>query len=177
MLRSWQYPASFNYCYKDQYRAQIENLVLEGGTIWENDANPEPELAIHIATLHKRGIVLLGPPVEKIFVSVPEGDLLDALFQQVMTEAYSDPATPRPTEVILNSCRVYAYLRTYQLYSKDEAGVWALTGIPAQFRPLIQAALKCYRQDADDRGFNKAGLEALLAFFQADFKRYAALPI
>jgi hypothetical protein len=176
-FQPWQTPTPFDYMYSEEWRLPVESLLLEGGTLWEGDSNLDPLLAIPIVNVLRRGIVLFGPAAVNLLPFVPEEDFLAALFQQVMTDEYKNPATDRPADVILNSCRVYGYMRAYRIFSKEEAGVWALHGIPPRYHPLIQAALESYRQEPDDRSLDKTGLKELLIFFGADFNKHAQIQI
>jgi hypothetical protein len=46
---------------------------------------------------------------------------------------------------VLNLCRVYWFLQKNAIASKDEAGEWAVSTLPDEYRPVIVQALREYR--------------------------------
>lgn len=49
--------------------------------------------------------------------------------------------------IILNLCRVLAYLTENLILSKEQGGLWGTTHLSARFTELIQSALNNYRSD------------------------------
>ena len=76
------------------------------------------------------------------FYSVTDSLLYDA------AEARAD-ITENPVYVILNLCRVLAYLREGCVLSKQQGGDWGLAHLPDTYHPLLQAALDAYAAKAD----------------------------
>lgn len=90
-----------------------------------------------------RGICLWGEPIEQTFPAVPPKDYFESIVSDL--EWTQERLAQVPVYGILNSCRVYAYLRERRICSKDEGAVWALDVLPAEFHPMIKLALSTYR--------------------------------
>jgi streptomycin 3"-adenylyltransferase len=86
---------------------------------------------------------LWGEPIERAFPDVPHHDYLVSIVADL--EWAGERLAQITMYGVLNSCRVYAYLRERRIASKDEGAVWALGALPADFHPLIQIALAAYR--------------------------------
>ena len=50
-----------------------------------------------------------------------------------------------PVYIILNLCRVAAYVSSGLVLSKEQGGVWGMEHLEAGYHPLIQSTLQCYR--------------------------------
>jgi streptomycin 3"-adenylyltransferase len=77
--------------------------------------------------------------------------------------------------VILNACRTYAYLRTGNILSKDEGGVWALQVLPEQFHATVVTALDAYRNQKDDSSLSKDAFVNFACYLRNEFKRVLCL--
>jgi hypothetical protein len=99
----------------------------------------DPDLAAHIEAIRTRGIVLIGMPAECVFPTVPRGDLIAALIPEIESFENAD------IDVVLNACRLLAYLEEDMFLSKDEGGRWTLRMLPAGMNPVIEQALNSYR--------------------------------
>jgi streptomycin 3"-adenylyltransferase len=47
--------------------------------------------------------------------------------------------------VILNLCRVLAWLKEGCVLSKEEGGRWGRKNLPEKLIPVVESALECYR--------------------------------
>ena len=176
VLEPWTYPTPFQFHFSEQWREAFNQSILEGGTPRTLTEEGDTDLAAHIATARRRGVALFGPEPAKLFPVIPEGDYLDSIFRDVTSDLYGlTVRTSQPVYAILNACRVYAYLRTEQIYSKAEGGEWALHGLPARYHPIIQQALKYYRGESDDRDFPREGMQEFVEFIKADFDKFVSL--
>lgn len=102
----------------------------------------DPDLAAHFTVIRARGRCLYGPPIEDVFGEVPKRDYLDSIWNDV-ADAREDIAK-YPLYLTLNLARVLACCREERVLSKKEGGEWALDRLPAEFHPLLRAALKEY---------------------------------
>jgi streptomycin 3"-adenylyltransferase len=96
-----------------------------------------------------RGVALLGPPPASLIGEVPHETFLDA----VMDDArwiMKGGIVESPFYGVLNLCRVLQLrLDEPELPpSKEEGAMWAQVTLPAGHRPVVAAALECYRSDA-----------------------------
>lgn len=176
VLDPWQYPTPFEFRYSEDLRRAIEQSLLDGGTRWSGSANSGLDLAVYITVARRRGVSLFGPEPTEMFPIVPREDYINSLFQTIYNEKFGLTVNSgKPVDAILLACCAYAHLRTEVIYSKAEAGEWALHGLPARYHPLIQAALETYRGEGDDQTFPKAGLSEFVNFIREDFDKFSAL--
>lgn len=176
IFNPWQYPTPFEFRYNENRRQAVQQSLLDGGSPEDGSANRSADLAAHITVARRRGVSLFGPGPDKVFPIIPDEDYVDSLLQTIYNENIGLTVnTQKPVDAILLACNAYAHTRTDAIYSKAEAGQWALYELPSRYHPLIQAALESYRSEADDRAFPKAGLPEFINFMRADFERFSAL--
>ena len=78
------------------------------------------DLAAHFTVTRAVGVPLWGAPAADVFAPVPAADYLDSIWYDV--EGAEDDILENPVYVILNLCRVLAYLRDGAVLSKAQAG-------------------------------------------------------
>lgn len=103
------------------------------------------DLAAHFSIINHYGIVLYGEAVEKVFAAVPKKDYVDSICADIKNAA--EDIADDPVYVILNLCRVLAFLKDGLYLSKEEGGKWAKEHLDLKFSALIEDALECYRTD------------------------------
>lgn len=176
ILDPWQYPTPFEFRFNEDRRRAVQQSLLDGGSLEDGGANRGLDLAAHIAVTRQRGVSLFGPEPAKVFPNVPEEDYFDSLLQIIYNDKIGLTVnTEKPVDAVLLACNAYAHTRTDAIYSKVEAGEWALYGLPGRYHPLIQAALDSYRGEADDHAFPRTDLPEFIKFMKADFERFSAL--
>ena len=76
---------------------------------------------------------------------MPREAYLDSIWSDIAGAA--DEIAENPVYVILNLCRVLAFLEDGLVCSKAQGGAWALGRLPEDFagRGLIKEAVECYR--------------------------------
>lgn len=109
----------------------------------------DPDLAAHFTIIRKYGIALRGAAVKEVFGPVPEEAYLDSIRLDVKSAV--EDVSDNPVYVILNLCRVAAWVEEKQILSKQQGGEWGLAHLPAMYQPLIRAALDAYRSDGEMR--------------------------
>lgn len=100
------------------------------------------DLAAHFVITKKRGIVLYGKEIDEVFGEVPYEAYLDSIKRDVM-EAQEE-ILDNPIYIILNLCRVLAYVQDKLILSKKEAGEWGIGNIDDKYEGLIKEALVSY---------------------------------
>lgn len=105
----------------------------------------DPDLAAHFTIIRKWGIVLVGAAVTEVFGEVPREAYLDSIRQDV--ENAEELVLKEPVYVILNLCRVAAYVGENQVLSKRQGGEWGLIHLPERYHALIHDALDAYQSD------------------------------
>lgn len=141
--RPWSYPTPFDLHYSEEWRAKTAEELASGA--WRACGGQEPrdpDLAAHCTVVLARGVALHGPPPAELLPQVPPADYLDSIVRDVAWAA--EQIDDNPVYLVLNYCRVYAYLREGPILSKDEGGGWALRELP-EHRPVVAAALAAYR--------------------------------
>ena len=103
----------------------------------------DPDLVMHFAVLHERGVALTGPPASEIFPTVSRPRLLRAF----AGELHWALEHASPGYQVLNACRAWRFLEEDVLTSKLAGGEWARKRVeePA----AIDAATRNRRAETD----------------------------
>ena len=104
------------------------------------------DLAAHFTVIRARGMCLYGEAIDDVFGEVDPEYYIDSIWNDVK-DAGAEIAT-NPTYIILNLCRVLAYLENRLVLSKKEGGAWGLETLPERYRGVVQTALGDYTSDA-----------------------------
>lgn len=108
----------------------------------ENMKGVDNDLAAHFTIMNKYGIVLYGERIEEVFGEVPQKDYIDSIWLDV--EGAREAIEEEPMYMILNLCRVLAFLKEDMYLSKQQGGEWGIGYMPKKYHPLIVQALDCY---------------------------------
>jgi len=115
--------------------------------VWPSE-QPDRDLPVHLTAVAIRGVALVGPPPAEVVPAPPWEEFLAVLVGDGdrALDAGLGGATPGPA--VLTVCRLLATLSSPPgtLFTKEEAGAWALERLPPEHRPLVAAAL-AVRQD------------------------------
>ncbi len=136
-----------NFLYPTPFELHFSNAHLQ----WFVD-NPEDyihkmsgtdkDLAAHFKIIKKYGVVLQGEEINDVFADVPRKEYIDSIWFDV--EGAKEDILKEPVYMILNLCRVAAFLKNDLILSKKQGGEWALQNLPAQYHALISEALQSY---------------------------------
>jgi predicted nucleotidyltransferase len=172
-LLPWRYPTPFDFHYSETWReAYIRDLGGESWKEWNAVRRCDEDLAGHITVTHRRGVCLYGPPVAEVFPAVPRRDFLASVLSDVLSPEFGlDAVAQNPVYVVLNACRTLACLRSGEILSKDEGGVWALQALPGRFHPTLAAALAAYRDSSGDGGLLKEAAAEFVAYMQGELEK------
>jgi len=102
--------------------------------------NFDPDLACHVTFTRARGICLFGKKsVLEIFPEVPIKDFVDSIYGDFTDAAHHRDVNP--IYFVLNTCRVYIFLKSRKILSKKEGGEFFLNmdEISIEFREKIVA--------------------------------------
>jgi len=105
------------------------------------------DLAAHFIITKNRGIVLYGKAISDVFGDIPSEVYLDSIKSDITDS--QDEIIDNPIYIILNLCRVLAYVKDGLVLSKKEGGEWGLKNIEGKYRGLIKDALVCYSSDQE----------------------------
>ena len=106
----------------------------------------DEDLAAHFTATRQAGISLYGKPISDMFLPIPREMFVQSLVGDadwILTQL-----DRHPVYAVLNLCRVLAFLIDEAFTSKKEGGEWALEHLPAEFSPVIGAALTRYSADS-----------------------------
>lgn len=105
----------------------------------------DKDLAAHFAIIRRYGIFLYGEKIENVFGEVPREHYADSIWEDVR-EA-KEEILQQPIYVILNLCRVLAFLEDGLYLSKKEGAEWAIKHLPDEDSAMVRSALECYRSN------------------------------
>ncbi|GFK23114.1 DUF4111 domain-containing protein [Tetragenococcus halophilus] len=103
----------------------------------------DKDLAAHFTMINHCGIVLYGEPIKEVFGKVPTKDYVDSIWCDIKNARKN--IVNEPMYMVLNLCRVLAFLEDGLYLSKQQGGKWGLTHISTKYHPLIAEALYCYK--------------------------------
>ncbi len=141
-LIPWKYPTPFEFHFSEAWRGRFSKALATGKGKLEQPLT-DTDLAAHITVTRHRGICLWGAPIGEAFPDVPNRDFLASVVSDL--EWTLERLDQISVTGVLNSCRVLAYLKDRQIFSKEEGGVWALNTLPVEFHPVVKESLGIYR--------------------------------
>jgi len=145
-LIPWKYPTPFELHYSEEWRERFsEDLTRGKWKYLSEQPQTDTDLAAHVTVTRHRGICLWGAPIGEAFPDVPNRDFLASVVSDL--EWTLERLDQISVTGVLNSCRVHAYLKDRQIFSKEEGGVWALNTLPVEFHPVVKEALGIYRDE------------------------------
>lgn len=107
----------------------------------------DKDLAAHFTIIKKCGIVLFGREINEVFGDVPRENYLDSIWCDI--EGAREDILEDPVYMILNLCRVAAFLNDNLIASKKQGGDWALKNLASRYHSLISDALQSYAEGND----------------------------
>ena len=133
------YPTPFELHFSNDY---LESFSINLLSMCFDELQFDPDLAAHFMVITKVGIALCGEEIAAVFGQVPEADYLDSIYKDV--ENAKDDVINAPVYIILNICRVLAYVKEGLILSKERGGQWGINNLPEKYRDLISRAIDNY---------------------------------
>lgn len=137
--RPFVYPTPYEFHFSNAHIARARRDPVEYCT---NFHGTDRDLAAHFTVIRAVGQTLCGKPIDEVFGEVPREYYLDSIRCDV--ENAVEDVTENPVYVILNLCRVAAFMREGVVLSKKTGGEWGLAHLHNRYFPLLQAALSHY---------------------------------
>ncbi len=142
-LRQWQHPMPYEFHYSEGQRRLYQNALGEADFWQPQPDQADYDLAAHFVITRERGVTLVGESARVVLPEVPVDDYVDSILGDFDDAASSIQSAP--VYGVLNLCRVYWFLQKNAIASKDEAGAWAVSTLPEEYRPVVFQALREYR--------------------------------
>jgi predicted nucleotidyltransferase len=142
-VRPWRYPPRFDLQYGEWLRPAFLTGDLEP---WPST---NPDVAVLVTMALRRSETLVGPPASELLDEVPRADLLRAMTDEL--PALLEDLESDTRNVLLTLARMWMTAATGDIRSKEAAAEWAIQRLPAEHRPLLEAARAGYLGDAEDR--------------------------
>ena len=130
------YELHFNSVHTEEYTRELLSLC--------NDERIDEDLAAHFMVIKSVGVVIYGAPINNVFGVVPREAFLDSICKDVAGSSAKEDIAFDSVYIILNSCRVYAYIKDGLVLSKEQGGKWGLANLPEKYHNLISAMLDNY---------------------------------
>lgn len=142
-IKPWKYPTPYIFHYSETWRDRMrEDLISGAWRTWNDEPKVDNDLAAHVMMARASGVEIWGQPLESVLPEVPRDDFLDSILSDLKSSRQI--LESNPVYVILNQCRVLAYLQEGKLFSKGEAGQWALENLPNDLLPVVRSASSVY---------------------------------
>ena len=139
--RNFLYPTPFELHFSN---AHLQWFLDNPADYIQKMNGTDKDLAAHFKIIKKYGVVLQGAEINDVFADVPEKEYIDSIWYDV--EGAKKDILNEPVYIILNLCRVAAFLKNDLILSKKQGGEWALQNLSAQYHAFISKALQCYMQ-------------------------------
>lgn len=102
----------------------------------------DPDLAAHFVITKTGGVVLYGQSIHEVFGDIPDEAYIDSIKRDI-ADAKVD-ILENPVYIILNLCRVLAFIQDHAVLSKKEGGEWGLENLDRKYQGLVKEALDSY---------------------------------
>ncbi len=142
--RDFRYPTPFTLHFSN---AHLQWFLDNPADYIRKMNGVDKDLAAHFTIIKNYGMVLYGAEIDDVFADVPRNAYIDSIWFDI--ENAKEEITENPVYVILNLCRVAAFLKNDLIVSKKQGGEWALQSLPSQYHPLISLALQSYASGDD----------------------------
>jgi predicted nucleotidyltransferase len=167
-LHEWQYPTPYEFHYGEDHLRYLYQSALDDLDFWQTPqpTRTDPDLAAHFVISRERGIPLVGDSPRKLLPEVPVDDYVDSILGD-----FDDAGTNIQSATVygvLNLCRVYWFLQKNAIASKDEAGEWALSTLPDEYRQVVSQALREYR--GGEGHYDPAALQRFVDYIDAQVR-------
>lgn len=140
--RNFLYPTPYELHFSNAWRLEkyLKNPSFLSG------AETDRDLAAHFTIIKSAGLILFGEPIENVFGNIPREHYLDSICLDIKNA--EEDVLNNPISVILNLCRVYAYIKDGTALSKEQGGKWGIVSLPDRYRGLIAETLDDYKRGA-----------------------------
>ena len=137
--RNFLYPTPFELHFSNTHKQKCSDNLSD---YCAHMNGTDKDLAAHFTIIKQAGITLYGKKVDDVFEDVPKANYLDSIKYDI--ENAVSEIVENPIYIILNLCRVLAYIKDDVVLSKQQGAYWGLENIPTKYAGLINKAEKSY---------------------------------
>lgn len=139
---NFKYPTLYELHYSNQW---LEKYLENPLSLCGEEIKIDKDLAAHFTIIKYVGSVVYGQPIEEVFGKVPKENYIDSIKCDI--EDAKVEIIHNPVYIVLNLCRVLAYIKEDLILSKEQGGVWGLKNLPREYCNILNDALNSYRTD------------------------------
>lgn len=138
--RKFQYPTPFELHFSNMHK---EWYHRNPDDYCEHMHGEDKDLAAHFTIIKHAGVVLCGKPICAVFGDVPSDLYLDSIKDDIIN-AKKD-IIENPVYIVLNLCRVAAYIKEGLILSKKQGGEWGSKNLNSDYQSIIIPVLHSYQ--------------------------------
>lgn len=144
VCKPFVYPTPFELHFSNAHKERCKSDLAE---YCRNMNGVDKDLAAHFTVINKVGMTLCGKEISEVFEAVPKRDYVDSIWYDI--ENAAEEIKENPVCIILNLCRVLAYLEDDVVLSKKQGGEWGIESLPVEYCTLVEKALESYQSDVE----------------------------
>ncbi len=138
-LKPFFYPTPYELHYSLYWKEKLRDKPAD---FFVSEKRVDKDLGTHFRVLYERGYTLYGTDIKDV-LEKPSNDIyLDAIMYDIV-DSKEENVSDKEYH-ILNLCRTYAFLKTNDIMSKREGGVWMYSTSDIENRDVIKKALDYY---------------------------------
>lgn len=138
--KEFQYPTPFELHFSNMHK---EWYLSNSDDYCEHMQGEDTDLAAHFTVIKHSGIVLLGESIGSVFGDIPSNYYLDSIKDDVHNA--KNDIIKNPVYIVLNLCRVVAYIQDGLILSKEQGGKWGRENLKTDYQSIISRALHSYQ--------------------------------
>lgn len=133
------YPTPYELHFSNAHKAAC---MANRAAYCQSSHGTDKDLAAHFTVIRAAGRTLLGEDRAHVFGPVPAACYADSIKGDVANAA--ETIGENPVYVILNLCRVLAYIKEGLVLSKKDGGAWGVKNLPPKYGAVAAEACKRY---------------------------------
>lgn len=133
------YPTPYELHFSNAHKAAC---MADRAAYCQSSRGTDKDLAAHFTVIRAVGRTLLGEDKAYVFGPVPAFCYADSIKGDVTNAA--EAIGENPVYVILNLCRVLAYIKEGLVLSKKNGGAWGVKNLPPKYGTVAEEACKRY---------------------------------
>ncbi|QYR19603.1 DUF4111 domain-containing protein [Paenibacillus sp. sptzw28] len=175
-ITPWVHPTPYQFHFSEYWREKLEVIDAEHNLdFWDyKQVYTDGDLACHVTLTNQSGICIFGPEINKVFPKVPPEDFWDSIVWGV--DYFINLEGELLVTGILSLIRIWSYKENEEIYSKAQAGEWAMNLVPPQYQYIVRNATDAYNAEQKVKQYKPADLEGLKQFVIEKIKESSSSP-